>query len=136
MTAMTAMTAVRGTQEVTLFPGARVDGVFGMWFGKGPGLDRSMDVLKHANAVGTSQYAGVHARLHDNPLAQEERLNLYKICAARELARARRSSPTTRTRPGPGATGRWSSACARRSAAWPGTRRSRSRRPWRARCSS
>jgi indolepyruvate ferredoxin oxidoreductase len=176
-----AMTAVRGSQEVTLFPGARVDGVYGMWYGKGPGLDRSMDVLKHANAVGTSKFGGVlavvgddhacksstlphqcehafmgasapvlnpanvqeildlgllgwelsrycgcwvglkvitencdaaasvdidpgrvivkipegfrlppdgvHARLHDKPLAQEERLNLFKIYAAREFAR-------------------------------------------------
>jgi indolepyruvate ferredoxin oxidoreductase len=61
-----AMTAVRGTQEVTLFPGARVDGVYGMWYGKGPGLDRSMDVLKHANAVGSSQFGGVLAVVGDD----------------------------------------------------------------------
>ena len=49
------MTSVWGSQQVGLFPGAKYDGVFGMWYGKGPGLDRSMDVLKHANAFGTSQ---------------------------------------------------------------------------------
>ncbi|MET0378242.1 MAG: indolepyruvate ferredoxin oxidoreductase family protein, partial [Spongiibacteraceae bacterium] len=47
-------TAVWGSQQVNLFEGARYDGVFAMWYGKGPGLDRSMDAIKHANMFGTS----------------------------------------------------------------------------------
>jgi indolepyruvate ferredoxin oxidoreductase len=54
-----AATAVWGTQQVTLFEGATVDGVFALWYGKGPGLDRSMDVFKHANSAGTSPQGGV-----------------------------------------------------------------------------
>ncbi len=61
-----AMTSVWGSQQVGLFPGAKYDGVFGLWYGKGPGLDRSMDVLKHANAFGTSPYGGVLAVVGDD----------------------------------------------------------------------
>ena len=54
-----AATAVWGTQQVGLFPGAKYDGIFAMWYGKGPGVDRCGDVFKHANAAGTAKHGGV-----------------------------------------------------------------------------
>jgi len=54
-----AATAVWGTQQVNMFPGAQYDGVFSLWYGKGPGVDRCGDVFKHANMAGTSQHGGV-----------------------------------------------------------------------------
>ena len=54
-----AATAVWGSQQVDLIGTAKYDGVFAMWYGKGPGVDRCGDVFKHMNHAGTSQYGGV-----------------------------------------------------------------------------
>ncbi|MEN5425332.1 indolepyruvate ferredoxin oxidoreductase family protein [Stenotrophomonas pennii] len=59
-------TMVWGTQQTNLFPGAKMQGVFGMWYGKGPGVDRCGDVFKHANAAGTSRLGGVLALAADD----------------------------------------------------------------------
>jgi len=57
-----AATALWGTQQIDAFQDpakAKYDGVFGLWYGKGPGVDRSGDAFKHANIFGTSEYGGV-----------------------------------------------------------------------------
>jgi len=61
-----AATAVWGTQQAHLMPAPLYDGVFSMWYGKGPGVDRSMDVIKHANAFGTTRFGGVLAVAGDD----------------------------------------------------------------------
>ena len=61
-----AATSIWGTQQVNMFAGARYDGVFGIWYGKGPGVDRSGDVFKHANMAGTSPWGGVLALAGDD----------------------------------------------------------------------
>ena len=61
-----AATSIWGTQQVNLFQGANYDGVFGIWYGKGPGVDRCGDVFKHANMAGTSPWGGVLALAGDD----------------------------------------------------------------------
>ncbi len=65
-----AATAIWGTQQIGLAPGAKYDGVFGIWYGKGPGVDRCGDVFKHANGAGSAPFGGVIAIAGDDHAAR------------------------------------------------------------------
>src|SRR5260370_1189664 len=65
-----AATALWGSQQAELRGEGRFDGVFGIWYGKGPGVDRSGDVLRHANFAGTSKHGGVLALMGDDHTAE------------------------------------------------------------------
>ncbi|MGE0846891.1 MAG: hypothetical protein AB7L41_11535, partial [Flavobacteriaceae bacterium] len=61
-----AATALWGSQQAEMRGEGRFDGVFGMWYGKGPGVDRSGDVFRHANLAGSSRHGGVIALMGDD----------------------------------------------------------------------
>ena len=69
-----AATAIWGSQQVNMYPGAKYDGVFAMWYGKGPGVDRCGDVFKHANFAGTSKRGGVLVLAGDDHAAKSSTL--------------------------------------------------------------
>ena len=81
-----AATAVWGTQQLDLFPQSKkFDGVFGIWYGKGPGVDRCSDVFKHANMAGTSRHGGVIAVAGDDHVAKSSTAahqsdHIFKAC--------------------------------------------------------
>ncbi|WP_243374571.1 indolepyruvate ferredoxin oxidoreductase family protein [Microvirga solisilvae] len=65
-----AATAVWGSQQAEIRGDGKYDGVFGLWYGKGPGVDRSGDVFRHANMAGSSQHGGVLALMGDDHTAE------------------------------------------------------------------
>ncbi|MFC4585389.1 indolepyruvate ferredoxin oxidoreductase family protein [Sphaerisporangium corydalis] len=65
-----AATSVGGTQLAATLPGFRHDGVFGIWYGKAPGLDRATDAIRHANLAGTHARGGVLALVGDDPVSK------------------------------------------------------------------
>ncbi|MDH1767726.1 indolepyruvate ferredoxin oxidoreductase family protein [Comamonas aquatica] len=81
-----AATAVWGTQQLDLYPQTKkYDGVFGIWYGKGPGVDRCSDVFKHANMAGTAQHGGVIAIAGDDHISKSSTAahqsdHIFKAC--------------------------------------------------------
>ena len=79
-------TAVWGTQQLDLYPQSKkFDGVFGIWYGKGPGVDRCSDVFKHANMAGTAQHGGVIAIAGDDHISKSSTAahqsdHIFKAC--------------------------------------------------------
>ncbi len=69
-----AATAVWGSQQGAIFGQSRYDGVFAIWYGKGPGVDRSGDVLKHGNAAGAARHGGVLCLAGDDHMAKSSTL--------------------------------------------------------------
>lgn len=72
-----AATAVAGTQQIHRSFGARVDGVFALWYGKGPGLDRAADGIRHGNTQGSSPNGGVVLAVGDDHLAKSSSITCY-----------------------------------------------------------
>ncbi len=65
-----AATALWGTQQAELRQEGKFDGVFGIWYGKGPGVDRTGDVFRHGNFAGSSRHGGVLALMGDDHTAE------------------------------------------------------------------
>ena len=84
-------TAVWGTQQLHLLPAPRRDGIFALWYGKGPGVDRCVDVFKHANHAGTARAGGVLVVAGDDHGARSSAVahqseHVFSACAIPVLA--------------------------------------------------
>ena len=84
-----AATAIWGTQQLGFAPNGsqKYDGVFGIWYGKGPGVDRCSDVFKHANMAGTTEWGGVIAIAGDDHVAKSSTAahqsdHIFKACGS------------------------------------------------------
>ena len=82
-----AATALWGTQQLGFSPKGtnKFDGVFGIWYGKGPGVDRCSDVFKHANMAGTTEFGGVIAVAGDDHISKSSTAahqsdHIFKAC--------------------------------------------------------
>jgi indolepyruvate ferredoxin oxidoreductase len=74
-------TVVYGSQLANYFPQAKYDGVLGVWYGKGPGIDRTGDIFKHANFAGVGRHGGVLALGGDDPLSKSSTLPTHSEVA-------------------------------------------------------
>ena len=88
-----AATAIWGTQQLHFFPRPQYDGIFSMWYGKGPGVDRCGDVFKHANHAGTARHGGVLLIAGDDPAARSSAVahqseHMFSACGIPVLAPA------------------------------------------------
>ena len=88
-----AATAIWGTQQLHFFPRPKYDGIFSMWYGKGPGVDRCGDVSKHANHAGSARHGGVLLIAGDDPAARSSAVahqseHIFSACGIPVLAPA------------------------------------------------
>ncbi len=72
-----AATAIAGSQQLEQSPGAKVEGVFALWYAKGPGVDRAADAIRHGNAQGSSRFGGVVLAVGDDHAAKSSSLACY-----------------------------------------------------------
>jgi len=92
-----AATSVMGSQLAVTLDDCRYDGVLGIWYGKGPGIDRAGDAIRHGVFAGTSEHGGVVAVVGDDPSAKSSTLPSSSD-ATRSTSTCHCSSPATRTK--------------------------------------
>ena len=76
-----AATAIYGTQLLDTFPSKKFDGIVGMWYGKGPGIDRTGDAFRHANYIGTSKHGAAIALGGDDPACKSSTIPSDSVVA-------------------------------------------------------